>query len=410
MRFHGIVGAEHAPDHLAHQRHRDRRRIVDDFLGELPRLRQQLVGRQHAAHQAAAQGFVGIEDAAGIDPFQRLLRADEARQEPAGGSLHHDAAPREDEADARLGRGEADVHRQRHGGADADRRSVDRADDGLERLEDAQGHAAAAVADRLVGIIGLAVGAFLRLGAILARGEFEGARASREVGAGAEGAALAGDDDDTDIVVRVGLVEGCDHLVHHLPGEGVELVRTMQGDRLDVVFDRDADRFVGHGVSRFCSSLRIGTRRTLSIADNADGTDANCIRPVAGQASAAPTAAASTSSAASHDVSAALGLDLELGDLGNGLRWRLRASRADAATALRRDLHAVRRALARLPAVLAFIPEGAAGRRAGRCRQGGARTGRRYCGDRDGPDHDALPNLHDADQLSVVAGRQVANR
>ena len=99
-------------------------------------------------------------------------------------------------------RGDADIHRQLHGGADADGRTVDRGDDGLEAFIDRQRHAAAAVAHALVGEIGAVGGTGIAFGPVGALFGIEGVGAGRQIGAGAEAAALAGDDDGTDIVVR----------------------------------------------------------------------------------------------------------------------------------------------------------------------------------------------------------------
>ena len=82
-----------------------------------------------------------------VHPFGGLTDADESRQEPARAGLRHDAPAGEHEADLRVLRREPDVHRQRHRDADADRRAVDRGDDRLLRLEDAQREHASAVAD-----------------------------------------------------------------------------------------------------------------------------------------------------------------------------------------------------------------------------------------------------------------------
>ena len=80
--------------------------------------------------------------------------------------------------------------------------------------------------------------------------------AGRQIGAGAEGAAGAGHDDDAHVVIGVGLVEGGDHLVHHLACEGVELFRPVEGDGLDMVCDLDANLFVfAHRASSGASSF-----------------------------------------------------------------------------------------------------------------------------------------------------------
>ena len=116
---------------------------------------EQLVGLVHRAQQPALERLLGGEDVGGVDPLQRLLEPDDAGQEPRRRGLRHDAEPAEDEADAGLGRGHPDVHRQRHRGADADGRAVDRRDHRLGQLVDREGHLAAGVAhaglERLLG-------------------------------------------------------------------------------------------------------------------------------------------------------------------------------------------------------------------------------------------------------------------
>ena len=142
-------------------------------------------------------------------------------------------------------RRDADIHRKLHGDADADRRPVHRRDHGLQAFEDAQRHLAAAVAHLRIAVIDLAVGQPLHRPA--PRVAVEGVGAGGEVGAGAEAAARAGDDDGADVVVLVGRVEGVDHLLLHGAGEGVELVGPVQRDGEDLLLDLVFDGLVGHG-------------------------------------------------------------------------------------------------------------------------------------------------------------------
>src|SRR3954464_4115027 len=69
----------------------------------------------------------------------------------------------------------------------------------------------------------------------------EGAAAAPEVGARAEAAARAGDDDRPDVVVGVGRVEGGDELAAHGGGERVEPVGAVQRDGQDAVGDLVSD-------------------------------------------------------------------------------------------------------------------------------------------------------------------------
>jgi hypothetical protein len=153
------------------------------------------------------------------------------------GRYHDDAAsgvmPRRanDEAEARRGRRDPDVHRQLHRRADADRGAVDGADDRLEALVHAQRRRAAAVAVDVADAQRLALGV-ARTGAAV-----EGRAARRQVGAGAEGAAGAGDDDDANVVVAIGLVEQRRELAPHPRVVGVEPVRAVERDRGDAAVD-----------------------------------------------------------------------------------------------------------------------------------------------------------------------------
>src|SRR4051812_48315566 len=110
----------------------------------------------HAAKQAGFAALLGPEDARRVAPLERLADSHEARQEPAGAGLGDDSATREDEADLGAPDGEPDVHRERHGDADADGRTIDRGDHRLVTIEDAARDAAAAIADIaiLLGLIG----------------------------------------------------------------------------------------------------------------------------------------------------------------------------------------------------------------------------------------------------------------
>ncbi len=144
-------------------------------------------------------------------------------------------------------RRDPDVHRELHGDADADGRPVHGGDHWLQGFEDAQRQLAAAVAHLRVAVIGGAAGQLLHRPA--PRVAVEGVGAGGEVGAGAEAAACAGDDDGADIVVLVGGIEGVDHLLHHLAGEGVELVRPVQGDGEDLLGYLVFDRLIRHGIS-----------------------------------------------------------------------------------------------------------------------------------------------------------------
>ena len=185
-------------------------------------------------------GFGRIKDPTGEAPLERRLHADQLGEEPGRGRLGGDAAARKDEAEARAGRGHADVHRQLHGHADADRSTIDGADHRLEAAKDAQGDQAAAVAIDIAhaGLFACRVGAI---------GVIEGFAAGRQVGTGTKGAPRTGHNHHPHCVVGVGRIEGRDHVVTHLRGEGVHFLGTVEGDRGDAVGHVVEQGFEGRG-------------------------------------------------------------------------------------------------------------------------------------------------------------------
>ena len=146
MRLRRVVGAEELPHHLPRQRHRDSGRVLRDLERELSGGRQQRLRSDDAAHEASRQRFVGAEDTPRVDPFRGLADPDEPRQEPRAARLGHDAAAGEDEADARRGGRDPDVHGQGQRDAEPDGGPVDRGDHGLFHVEDPERDGAAAIA------------------------------------------------------------------------------------------------------------------------------------------------------------------------------------------------------------------------------------------------------------------------
>jgi len=78
------------------------------------------------------------------------------------------------------------------------------------------------------------------------RSVIEGFAAGAQICASTEAAAGAGEDHGSHVVVRIGLVERIEQLDAHPFGEGVELVRAIQGDGEDAVIEIVANRFVLH--------------------------------------------------------------------------------------------------------------------------------------------------------------------
>ena len=140
VRLHRMVGAEQPPHELARERHRHRRGVLRDLRApaRAPAGRS-CVGRHHAAHEAAlrapprprTRGPVNTHSAARAMPTSRgrnhVLHA--------SGTTPRRAKTKPMRAD--VGR-DADVHRQRHGDAEAHRRPVDGGDHRLLHVEDAQ--------------------------------------------------------------------------------------------------------------------------------------------------------------------------------------------------------------------------------------------------------------------------------
>ena len=187
-------------------------------------------------------GLLRREDPTGIAPFQGRLDAHQPGQEPAGAGLRIDAPPVEHETVARRGGGQANVHGQLHGGPDAHGGAVHRRDHRLQAVEDAKRHPPAPVAID-VAHLGLVPGGLAALGVV------EGRPAGGQVRPGAEGPVPgAGDDHRPNPVVGVGEVEGRDHVQHHLGGEAVHLVGTVEGQDGDPVLDLELDGLeVGDG-------------------------------------------------------------------------------------------------------------------------------------------------------------------
>jgi hypothetical protein len=145
-----------------------------------------------ASDQPRVERLIGAEHPPRGDPFHGAADPDQARQKPAGARFRNDASPYEDESQACIVGREADVHRQGHGRADSDRRTIDRRDHRLGAVEHAQRELAASVArDRV---------------AALALTPVEGRLPAREIRAGAEPAPGSGDDHHPHVVVAVGVV------------------------------------------------------------------------------------------------------------------------------------------------------------------------------------------------------------
>ncbi|CAA9429842.1 MAG: CoA ligase @ Long-chain fatty-acid-CoA ligase, Mycobacterial subgroup FadD5, partial [uncultured Pseudonocardia sp.] len=227
---------QHRPQQPPRERHRHRGGVLHDLGGQGAGGGQQLGVRHHPRDEPAGERLRRVEHPARRHPLHRLRDPDDPRQEPARRRLGHQPAAGEHEPEARRPRGDPDVGGQRHRGAHADRRPVAGDDHRLERRRDPQRHDPAAVArhpaDRArVGAVRGALGV----------GGVERAAADREVGTRAEAAPGAGEQHHADALVGVGGVERRHQLAGHRPGEGVEPVGPVEGERRDAVRDVDED-------------------------------------------------------------------------------------------------------------------------------------------------------------------------
>ena len=210
---------------------------LTELAGELAGRGEKIVGCVHAPDEPRIEGLPGPEHAPSEHPLGGALDSDDARQEVAAARLGNDSPAGEHEPETSLFAGETDVHRQRHRDPDTHRRAVHGTDHGLQAVEDAQRQQAAPVPRDALTADDVAPPAGERLAA------------RRQVRTGAETAPRTGDDDRLHRVVRIGAVEHLDELVHHPPGERVELVGPVQRDRGDAVGDVERDFLEFHATT-----------------------------------------------------------------------------------------------------------------------------------------------------------------
>ena len=175
---------------------------VGDPLGDLQRLGQKLVGREHARNEIGAFGLGGVHHPRGQDHVHRLRLAHRAGQ-PLGAT----GAGQNAEIDLRLAElrgigGEDEVAHHRQLAAAAQRKARDRGD---HRLLHAQ-HRLPALADEVLQR-GLGIGAVLHL---------------LDVGAGREGLLVAGQHDRADRRIGVERQQLRADLVHHRVAQRVQ--------------------------------------------------------------------------------------------------------------------------------------------------------------------------------------------
>ncbi len=205
--------------------------VGGDGLGEFHSLVHELVGGDEVVEEAEAVGFVGFDDASGVEEFLGAGPADDDGEGPGG--VHLSVGDGE-EAELAAWAADEEVEGAGEDGAAAVGEAVEGADDGF-----------GAVGDALLG-----VGAdFGGLGGLL-RGE---GTHFVDVGAGGEGSvAGAGEDDGADFVVGFQVGYGG----AEFPGEGevhgVQHLGAVEGDGGDAIFAVDDYGVVVHGWFACC--------------------------------------------------------------------------------------------------------------------------------------------------------------
>ena len=203
-------------------------RALRQPLEELVGLGTEIVVGDDAVDEPPVQRLEGMDALAQHHHLRRAREPDPRRDEGGRAAIGDEADVHEREQEVgRLG-GEHEVGRERERAADADCGTVDRGDHRLRHLADTGD-------DRVVALLqpGTQVGQPVR--SLLAR--------LREVGAGRERAAGAGDQDGADRLVGGEVLDRLAQVEPELQVPGVELVGAVEGDRRGAVSDREVDRF-----------------------------------------------------------------------------------------------------------------------------------------------------------------------
>lgn len=212
------------------------RRERGDLAGDGAGFVEQAFVRDESLEEADAEGFGGIDGTTGEDEVEGVALADDAREEIAHAGIWGEVALDEDGFEAGVLAADADIAGEGEGESGACGDAVDGGDGRLVDVVDGAG----LPADPALFIGELLPGDML--------GRF-GGRAG-DVGAGAEAAAGAGEDDGADGVVL--LQGGTDVEDLSLEGavERVEFFRPLEGDGCDVVRDFEDQVLEGHGAPR----------------------------------------------------------------------------------------------------------------------------------------------------------------
>src|SRR5262249_18887559 len=197
--------------------------------------------------------------------------------QPRARRLRHEPALHEDERDARALAREPDVPLQGQRGSDTGNRAVERRDDGFAHLPGLERHA---------------FGLLLLAGARLV----EYRAAALEIGADAEVASGARDDDGTYVVTLVGLLQGVAHLDAHAPGPRVSPLGTIEHDGGHLTGDLEADLLVVHACLPQCGSVSCNRTTPTTTAAMPASRTASRLSPSA----TIPTSAVNTAPSPVH--------------------------------------------------------------------------------------------------------------
>ena len=161
---------------------------------------------------------------------ERTGVADEAWQTPRPARIRNEAEPRKCLHEARRARRDHEIAGQRQVRAGARRHAIDRRDHRQGKAAQRQNQRLVILVDRLAEIDGLAAGCDGAIAEILPR---------------AEASSGAGEHQHARAFRRERRQRLADLFVH-LHVEAVELVRAVEGQPCDAVFDDHQDRFIGH--------------------------------------------------------------------------------------------------------------------------------------------------------------------
>ena len=196
---------------------------------------QQIVGRRHSIHQTQPPSFVGVYAAAGEEQVERAAGAHDARQEVGQTGIRAQTSLDENRLEPGVFATHAHVagQRQSHAGAGSD--AVDRGDGGF--VQSPRDH------QRLPANPVVLVNAVAPAGVLVRRA------VGGQVGSGTKAPPGPGEYDHTNAVVVLNLPASFHHLQMEIAVDGVEFIRTVQGDHGDLIVTFQVQIVVGHRLS-----------------------------------------------------------------------------------------------------------------------------------------------------------------